>query len=54
MRYPTGDYCLFANVEDNIFFQRGRNVENWEEKRDDAIKKYNDNVRWRVTPPMLK
>ena len=29
-------------------------VENWDEKRDDAIKKENDNVSWRVTPPMLK
>ena len=29
-------------------------VENWDEKRDDAIKKENDNVRWRVTLPMLK
>ena len=36
------------------FFQRGRNVEKWDEKRDDAIKKENDNVRWGVMPAMLK
>ena len=39
MRGPTRDYCLIVNVEDNIFFQRGRNVENWDEKKDDAIER---------------
>jgi hypothetical protein len=39
MRCPTRDYFLFVNVEDNIFFQRGRNVENWDEKKDDVIER---------------